>query len=225
VNGAPGLAAWLGAATDATTGVTVPAGVWADLVRAGVPVGRLVPDGALAVSRGTPGAGRVLARFGEGPSALHVTGRAAAPVAPPALAGSATAGTRLASNPNLTAPEHVRALLQAGAVDPRAVAVLVGLAGRGPVVVVDLPVVPGEDPAQPRHRVILDDVDAAADEWLTAQAGRYAPIMSSAGTDVGTGTDTKTETDAETDAEADTGDPAEQGVATTLTWPVPAPDG
>ena len=166
VAAAPELAAWLGSATDPTTGVSVPPGVWANLLRAGVPAGRLVPDGALAVTVGVPGPEQALAHFGHGSTALHV---AATGPPPTEHMSTATEGVQLADNPNLDAPDEVRALLRAGAVDPRAVAVLAGLATRGPVALADLPVVPGEDPALPRHRAVLTDLDAEASAWLAAQ--------------------------------------------------------
>jgi hypothetical protein len=192
---APELAAWLGSATEPTTGVVVPSGVWADLVRAGVPAERLAPDGALAVTVGVPGSGRALARFGEGPAALYVNAARPEPDGAPAeLAAWVSAGVLLAHDSNLDAPEAVREALRAGAVDPRAVAVLVGLADRGRITVMDVPVVPGEDPALPRHRVVLADLGAEARAWVTAQQKPYAPIMVE----------------------------SVDAVTTTLTWPLPA---
>jgi hypothetical protein len=82
----------------------------------------------------------------------------------------------------------VRVLLRAGGVDSRALVVLAGLAGRGPVTVADLPVVPGEDAALPRHRVVLTGADESALTWLRAQRAPFAPIA----TDVGTGAATLT---------------------------------
>jgi hypothetical protein len=77
-------------------------------------------------------------------------------------------------------------------VDPRAVTVLVGLAARGPVELLGVPVVPGEDAAAPRHRVVVADADAETRAWLAAQAPPYAPLVSTAESEV------------------------------TLTWPLPA---
>jgi hypothetical protein len=187
--------------------------VRSDLVRAGVPAERFADDGVLVVSAGTiasadapagsasPGAPArvapagsgpaVLARFGDGADLLEV--RVAGGTAPPAPTRLADAGARLAGNPNLAAPTEVRDSLRDGAVDPRALVVLAGLAGRGPVTVVDLPVVPGEDPALLRHRVVLAGPDPPAREWLAAQRPPFAPVL--------------------------TGSPD----ALTLTWPVPAP--
>jgi hypothetical protein len=88
----------------------------------------------------------------------------------------------------------VRALLTSGAVDPRALAVLGGLAGRGDVTVTALPVVDGEDPAAARHRVVLTATEPDTLGWLRAQQPPYAPLVA-AGADG----------------------------AVTLTWPLPAP--
>lgn len=191
VDGAPGLAAWLAAATDPATGAAVPAGVWSDLVRAGVPAGRL-GGGPLAVTAG--GEGAVLARFGQGRGALAVSG----PVPGPA---GAAAGAALAGDPDLDAPEEVRAVLRGGAVDPRAAAVLAALAARGPVAVVDLPAVPGEDPAVPRHRVVLADAGAEVRAVLATQQPPYVPMV----------------------VEGTRDDSVRDSVPMTLTWPLPAP--
>ncbi len=190
------LAAWLASASDPAATVAAPPGVRSDLVRDGVPAERFAVGGVLVVSAGSgrtgsPGGGSVLARFGEGADLLEV--RAAGGAVPPAPARLADAGAQLAGNPNLAAPTAVRDSLRDGAVDPRALVVLAGLAGRGPVTVTDLPVVPGEDPALPRHRVVLAGLDPSAREWLAAQQAPFAPVP--------------------------TGSPD----AVTLTWPVPAP--
>jgi hypothetical protein len=88
----------------------------------------------------------------------------------------ASAGRRLADNPNLVAPDGVREVLRAGWVDSRALVVLVGLTAFGPVTVVDLPVVPGEDVALPRHRVLLAGVAGPTGTWLRAQRPPFAPV-------------------------------------------------
>jgi hypothetical protein len=173
VDGAPGLAAWLRETTNPDTGVAAAPGVWSDLLRAGVPVTRLQSDGALGVTAGD--AGPTLARFGAGTGAVQVVG------APPA-ADSEGAGVALAGHRNLDAPEEVRAALRSGAVDPRAVTVLVGLADRGRIVVSDLPVLPGEGAAVPRHRVVLAELDAATRAWLAAQQPPFAPLVSAEAT-------------------------------------------
>lgn len=196
VDGTPALATWLAEATDPATGVAAAPGVWSDLLRAGVPVPRLQPEGALAVTGVGAGSGPVLARFGVGRAAVQVS-RAHSEGEAPAADTAGRAATALAENPNLDAPEDVRAVLRSGAVDARAVTVLVGLAARGPVEVLDLPVVPGEDAAALRHRVVLADADAETRAWLAAQGPPYAPLLSA----------------------EESGAP---GSVATLTWPLPA---
>jgi non-ribosomal peptide synthetase-like protein len=191
VDGAPALATWLAEATDPATGVAAAPGVWSDLLRAGVPVNRLQPQGALAVTAVGAGSGPVVAQFGAGRGAVQVS-RAQPEGEPPAAGIAGRAATALADNPDLAAPDDVRAVLRSGAVDPRAVTVLVGLAARGPVELLDVPVVPGEDAAAPRHRVVVADADADAKAWLAAQALPYAPLVSTEESEV------------------------------TLTWPLPA---
>jgi hypothetical protein len=62
------LAAWINAATDTATVLEVPPDVRADLIRDGVAPQRLGPGGTLFVTRGAPGPGRPVARFGDGPT-------------------------------------------------------------------------------------------------------------------------------------------------------------
>jgi hypothetical protein len=81
----------------------------------------------------------------------------------------------------LVAPEGVRVVLRAGGVDSRALALLAGLTAQGPVTVADLPVVPGEDVALPRHRVVLTGVDDRTLGWLRAQRPPFAPIVAGSG--------------------------------------------
>ena len=67
------LAAWINAATDTATVLEAPPDVRADLIRDGVAPQRLGPGGTLVVTRGAPGPGRPVARFGDGPDALAVS--------------------------------------------------------------------------------------------------------------------------------------------------------
>lgn len=216
--GAPGLAAWTLGTTDRATSLDAPPGVWADLVRAGLPPARLESGGALVVTADPAEPAPVLARFGDGAQALAVR-----PAGPPGVADVAgrptadprAAGERLAAAENLTAPTEVRALLRSGTADPRVYTVLLALTERGAVALVDLPVVPGEDPAVPRHRVLLADVDSTTRAWLAAQPAPYAPIVVEPG-------------DGEAGAPLDAPAPAAVGsgpTPTTLTWPLPAPTG
>lgn len=72
------------------------------------------------------------------------------------LRARAAAGQVLAGSSRLVASAPVRALLQAGRVDPRVIATLATMLAGAPVGVLDLPAVPGEDPAgQPRRQLLL----------------------------------------------------------------------
>ena len=160
------LAGWLRTATDPATTVAAAPGLWADLVRDGVPVQQLAADGRLTV--GPDAGGAELARFGG----LAVTD----PVGLPAAAGW-TGGAGLADNPRLLAPDDVRETVRSGAVDVRLLAVLAGLVGQRPVTVVALPRLPGESAELPRHRVELAALDAATVEWLRGQRAPFLPVV------------------------------------------------
>lgn len=185
------LAEWISTVAAPDTVLAVPPGVWSDLVRDGVPAARLGPDGALVVTGGTSTA--YLARFGVGETRLTVD-LAVPGAAIPENATRARVGAQLDANPALDAPDDVRALLRSGGVDARALVVLGGLAGRGDVSITALPVVAGEDPARPRHRVVLDGAATVTVEWLRAQQEPFAPQVT-------VGRD-----------------------GLTLTWPLPAPN-
>jgi hypothetical protein len=190
------LAAWITGTTAPGDTVTVPPELVRPLLADGVPADRLGPGGSLLVRPAGPRTAAVLARFGDGPTALGVEAVDATAVDAVAAEAPAraAAGRQLASNPSLVAPDGVREVLRAGGVDSRALVLLVGLTAFGPVTVVDLPVVPGEDVALPRHRVLLADVAGPTGTWLRAQRPPFAPIV---------------------------GGP----FTTTLTWPLPAVPG
>jgi hypothetical protein len=173
------LAAWINAATDTATVLEVPPDVRADLIRDGVAPQRLGPGGTLVVTRGAPGPGHPVARFGDGPEALAVsrtepdTGREAAV--------SAAWGRQLLDNPAVRAEAPARAVLRDGQADPRTLLVLAVLAARNPVHVLDLPAVSGEDPTLPRHQVVLTGLDAEALAWVRAQRPPFTPLVLTAG--------------------------------------------
>ncbi|GAA3230902.1 hypothetical protein GCM10017691_24320 [Pseudonocardia petroleophila] len=170
------LATWIGTATEPGAVLTVPPGVWSDLVRDGVPARRLGPAGTLVVVEGTSTAQDRLARFSNGSTQLTVS--PATPVtAVPEGAARARAGAQLDANPRFDAPDDVRAVIRTGGVDARALLVLGGLAGRTDVTVTALPVVAGEDPARPRHQVVLGGADPAAVDVLRAQQAPFAPLI------------------------------------------------
>ena len=92
-------------------------------------------------------------------------------------ASGARAGRELAGNPGRTAPDDVHDPLTAGGADSRALVILGGLTGRGPVVVTGLPVVPGEEPARTRHRVAVAGLAPDDVFWLRSQQPPYAPTI------------------------------------------------
>ena len=114
------LAAWINAATDTATVLEVPPDVRADLIRDGVAPQRLGPGGTLVVTRGAPGPGRPVARFGDGPDALAVSRTDAS--------GGAGRRQLLATRPSRRGPGARRAA--GGQADPRALLVLAVLAAR-----------------------------------------------------------------------------------------------
>ena len=157
----------------------MPPELTADLLADGVPADRLGPGGELLVSAGGQRAAAELARFGDGSTALSVGAadvRAATAVADEAPART-SAGRRARRQPRPGRPEEVRVVLRAGGVDSRALALLAGLTAQGPVTVADLPVVPGEDVALPRHRVTLTGVGSPTLAWLRARRPPFAPIV------------------------------------------------
>ncbi|WP_300018856.1 hypothetical protein [Pseudonocardia sp.] len=178
--GSVALAGWLQVATDPATTIAVadPA-LRAELLGVGVPAARLAEDGRLVVVAAAPGP-TDLARFGD----LSVRDRDGATAPRP--------DSGLADNPRLVAAPEVREVIRAGTLDERAMAVLAGLAGRGPVTVSAVPALPGETSALPRHTVVLEGLDTATQDWLRAQRGPYAPVIDTSGAE------------------------------TTLSWPVPA---
>jgi len=173
------LAAWINAATDTATVLEVPPDVRADLIRDGVAPQRLGPGGTLVVTRGAPGPGRPVARFGDGADALAVS--RTDPDSGREAAVSAAWGRQLLDNPAVRVDAPARAVLQDGQADPRALLVLAVLAARHPVHVLDLPAVSGEDPGLPRHQVVLSGLDAEALAWVRAQRPPFTPLVMTAG--------------------------------------------
>jgi hypothetical protein len=187
------LAAWINAETDTATVLDVPPDVRADLVRDGVAAQRLGAGGSLVVTRGGAGPGTPVARFGDGPDTLAVSRTDAATASE--TAACARWGRQLLDNPAVRADDPARVVLGGGQADPRALLVLAVLAARRPVHVLDLPGVPAEDAAVPRHQVVLGGLDADALAWIKAQRPPFTPLVTTAGD------------------------------KTTLAWAVPAPPG
>ena len=114
-----------------------------------------------AACSSSPAAGRDPAarhRFGDGSDVLAVS-RPGAGAAGEAAAAAAW-GRQLLANPAVIAEDPAVAVLLGGQADPRALMVLAALAARGPVHVLDLSGAAAEDPALPRHQVVLTGLDA-----------------------------------------------------------------
>ncbi|MGY1856710.1 hypothetical protein [Modestobacter sp. SYSU DS0290] len=173
----------------------------AELVHAGLAADRLVPAGdpvpaaagdpplRLQVTTGEDPAGDALARFPAGTAgddALTVADPDPAEPTAEQLAARRELGTALLANPATTAPPAAAELLRSGAVDPRMLTLLAGLAARFGVGLADLPPVPGELPGVPARQALLGSVGgeplpgdpAAVDRlraWLSAQRAPYRP--------------------------------------------------
>ncbi|MGY1842177.1 hypothetical protein [Modestobacter sp. SYSU DS0875] len=180
----------------------------AELVHAGIDADRLVPAGGpVAAATGGPplrlqvitgddpaGDARPLARFPAAPAPDdtapdHATVTVADPdpadPTPQQLAARRELGEALLASPATTAPPAAAELLRSGAVDPRVLTLLAGLAARFGVELAGLPPVPGELPGVPVHQALLGSVggeplpDAAAADrlraWLEAQRAPYRP--------------------------------------------------
>lgn len=79
----------------------------------------------------------------------------------------------------------MREAIRQGRLDTRALVLLAGLTGSGPVTVVELPVVPGETAAVPLHQLTLaQPVDATTQGWLRIQLPPFAPVVTSTATGV-----------------------------------------
>ncbi|MGY2080741.1 hypothetical protein [Modestobacter sp. SYSU DS0657] len=185
----------------------------AELVHAGIGADRLVPaDGPVTAATGAPpprlqvttgddpaGDARPLARFPADSAAddpapgdtvrdqttVTVADPDPADPTPQQLAARRELGEALLANPATTAPPAAAELLRSGAVDPRVLTLLAGLAARFGVGLAGLPAVPGELPGVPVHLAVLGSVggeplpDAAAADrlraWLEAQRTPYRP--------------------------------------------------
>lgn len=200
--------------------------VWASLVDAGYPAGRLAAAGGL----GPAGAGLTdrsaaayvvghdpalldeatvpavrdarqhsvpVATFGTGNDQVQVrrvlSGADAEQQARRDAAGRVSAGTALTGNQRLTLSPGAEALMRAGRVDARALAVLAALTGQHAISVTDFPAVAGEDPQRPRRLIAVGAIDGEQiragaerinllDRWLRAQQPPYRPAGTSLST-------------------------------------------
>jgi hypothetical protein len=147
-------------------------------------VGAADPVG-VARARSTP-----VASFGDDANTITVSRVVADPdaaaTAEREAADRQAAGRALASNPRLDLDPKAADLVRAGRVDSRALAVLAAVTAQHSLQIVDLPVVPGEDPAAPRRLIAVSAVDGqlvqagspaatTLDQWLRAQQPPYRP--------------------------------------------------
>jgi hypothetical protein len=179
-----GFRAWLLRAGWDPARVTTPASCTPDACPPGWLVvtpalrSELSRDGALAaaVTGSTP-----VAVFGSADGRVEIRhpGLRAADQDAGELRARATVGRALDGLPRIDTGQSVRTLLDAGRVDPRVLAALAGLSGRGPVRVLDLPAVPGEDAAgQPRRQLLLGVPPAGTEalmSFFAKQRGPYQP--------------------------------------------------
>ncbi|MEV6522460.1 hypothetical protein AB0M43_10995 [Longispora sp. NPDC051575] len=172
-------AAWVGAELPATERVAVEDGLRADLVRAGLPAGRIDPDSGWRLSRG--GTAGVVATFG--PVTVSRRDGGAAPTGEQRRT-RARAGAALAGNPRLTLTPAAADLLRAGDVELRLVLLLGTVTGQHALKIQDFPGVPGER-GTPARRVLVTAVDgrpattaestALLRAWLDLQRDPYRP--------------------------------------------------
>ncbi|WP_218164671.1 glycosyltransferase family 2 protein [Lentzea waywayandensis] len=175
------LAGWIAENTPPTTVLTASAGVWSELLRAGLPPDRVRRDGPATfdVVQGS-GSGAVVARFGgytvqyrDRPSVEDLVVRL-------------NAGRQLAANPRLLVTDDVRRALHDGQVDLRAMTLLAGLSADHEIVVADVRTTkPEQGLGMPRREVVLSAVDGRGVDypasrqvltmWLNAQQAPFAP--------------------------------------------------
>jgi putative peptide zinc metalloprotease protein len=87
-------------------------------------------------------------------------------------------GTLLAASPRLQAPPDVLTAFRNGSVDGRVLVVLAELTAEHRIQLGPLPEVGGEDPAVPRHRILINGCDCSLTtltDWLRAQPLPFAP--------------------------------------------------
>lgn len=108
-------------------------------------------------------------------------------------AARVAAGEALAANPRLSPSAGAEALMRAGRVDARALAVLAAVTAQHSLSVADFPAVAGEDPQRPRRLIAIDTIDGQPvrpgstgttllDQWLRAQQPPYRPAGTSQST-------------------------------------------
>lgn len=207
---------WVLTALPSRPAVAVDQALWVPLMVGGYPADKLVPVADLAGARSLPtdpvfvvgvdaalheagpadpvrqalAASSPVAAFGTGAervSCRRVINADSAPVDAAAQQRSrVAAGTALIGNSRLRLTSAAAALLRAGAVDGRALAVLAGISAQHAVEVSAFPAVPGEDSRLPRRLVAVTAVDgqpvasgsSTTDvlvRWLSAQQPPFRP--------------------------------------------------
>jgi hypothetical protein len=193
---------WSAAQLPAGTRLTAEPALAAELLHAGAEPGLVtsgtdapveaatVPAAAvLRVVRGPAPAGTApVTVFGAGSELPPLTVVDPSPVepSPEQVARRRGLGRALLANPETVAPAPVAELLSDGAVDPRLLALLAGLATQFGLELHSLPVVPGEEGHTLVRQAVIGAVDGVppADDpvladrvlgWLAAQRGPYAP--------------------------------------------------
>ena len=158
----------------------MPPDVRADLIRDGVAPQRLGPGGTLVVTRGAPGPGRPVARFGDGSDALAVS--RTEPDAGREAAVSAAWGRQLLDNPavRVEAPARRRAA-RTGRPTRGRCSCSRSSPPAAPCTCSTSRPCPAEDPGLPRHQVVLSGLDAQALAWVRAQRPPFIPLVMTAG--------------------------------------------
>jgi hypothetical protein len=138
-----------------------------------------------------------VAAFGAGDDEVQVRRVLSAPDAAEQarkdVQGRAAYGSALTRNPSIAAGDRATALLRAGQVDARAVAVLGAITLQHKLSIVDFPAVAGEDPRRPRRLIAVGAIDGRPvragtesitllDRWLRAQQPPYRPAGTSLST-------------------------------------------
>jgi putative peptide zinc metalloprotease protein len=93
-------------------------------------------------------------------------------------------GTLLAASPSFQAPPDVLAAFRDGSVDGRVLVVLAELTAEHRIHLGPLPVVSGEDPHVPHHRILINECDCSLTtltDWLRAQPLPFAPAATEPG--------------------------------------------
>lgn len=178
------LARWVGRQLEASSTLTVPPDVWADLhrdfarthPRTAVRRAGDEPAEGLVVLHGKPSGGHMLGRFGGLTLVTTLLDESYLDPAP-----RVRAGAQLVRNEHLTPSSQARAALVAGRVDLRAMAVLAGLCAEYDIRLVRTGNSPHErGSGLPDRTIVVSTSDGQAGSeavlsWLAAQESPFAP--------------------------------------------------